>query len=403
MKELFGASSPKLLALILLLIILTPSSSGIVILGIAYTGSVFIPAQSEAVWELQDHEYIVDNIIPWDIAFINATHGWVLSQNQTSFVHGIILNTVDGGDSWQLQYSNASQRFARIVAIDTDTLWVTGSDGLFHSEDCGQTWSLTIIDGSSTAFYDVFFLNKTHGWTGDSENMYRTTDGGQTWLSVQSWISNDRARRIHFISGLEGWAIGFYGLYHTADGGDSWEKQFDYGGWAMSFVSNSEAWAVADSWLAHMTDGNTWVEQAIPRPSPFSSITPYFSDVLFLDADNGWIVGGINNNAHVVYTPNGGLDWYSQNIPHDTRLTAVDFINVTHGWAVGNGGYIYHTTKGNSIGTRLWMGLTDPIFISIAGVLAGLVVMFSGILIRRRKKKPTYCLPDMVPESPDVT
>ena len=398
MKKLFGMSTPKLLAWVALLFILTPTASGVV-LGTTLTGSSFIPAQSEAIWEVLDHDYVVGGVIPWDIAFVNETHGWVLSQNQTSFAHGIILNTVNGGDSWQLQYSNASQSFARITIIDTDTLWVTGTDGLFYTEDCGQTWNMIMVEGSSTAFYDIFFLNETYGWTGDSEDMYKTTDGGQTWQSVQSWISHDKAIEIYFITDLEGWAIGFYGLYHTVDGGDTWEEQFEYGGWTISFVSDSEAWAVADGWLAHMTDGETWVEQPIPRSSPFSLKTPYFTDILFLDADNGWFVG---TETEVAYTPNGGRDWYSQDFPHDTRVTAVDFINVTHGWAAGSGGYIYRTTQGNNLGTRLWTGMTDPIVLSIVGAFAAVVLIISGFFIRRRRRKAAHRLPDLVSESPSI-
>ncbi len=399
MKNTIGRSTTKFLTCVVLLFILTPTVSGVVFLDTTITDLSYIPAQNEPIWEILDHDYLVDDVIPWDIAFVNQTHGWVLSQNQTSFVHGIILNTENGGESWQLQYSNASQRFAEIAIIDTDTLWVTGSDGLFYTENCGQTWNMIVVEGSSTAFYGIYFLNETHGWTGDGDSFYKTNDGGLTWQSIPSWISDDRARKIHFITHLEGWVIGFYGIYHTEDGGETWEEQFEYGGWAMSFVSDTEAWAVADTWLAHMIDGETWVEQGIPRSSPFSVVTPYFSDILFLDSVHGWLVG---SEPEVIYTPNGGRDWYTQDFPHDNRVMAVDFINITHGWAVGHGGYIYRTTQGNSLGTRLWIGMTDPIFLSIVGVFAAVVVIVSGIFIHRRRRKTGYRLPDLVSESPHI-
>ncbi len=368
-----------------LLVILTQSTTGVVILANSIEGLPFIPTQNETNWEILEHEYLRPQVIPWDIAFVNATHGWVLSQNETSITNGIILHTENGGDYWYLQYYNASQRFNQIAIIDYETLWVSGVGGLFYTDNCGQNWTMKTIGSSNSFFYGVHFLNRTHGWTGSSDNMYKTIDGGLTWQPVLSWTTNDRARMIHFINGLNGWAIGFFGLYHSDDSGDTWEQQFEKGGWALSFVSDTEAWAVADDWLAQMIDGETWVEQPIPRPSfNLPQSIPYFSDILFLDANNGWIIG---DETEVAYTPNGGLDWYAQEFPGDNRLTAIDFINLTHGWAVGWGGYIYRTTLGNSLGTRLWTGMTDPMFLSIVAVVAVVITVTVGGIIKLRRRK----------------
>ena len=371
------------LTIVFILFIIIQSGSGGIILSSVLESSPYMPAQNGTIWEYLDHEYLRPYAIPWDVAFVNVTHGWVLSQNETSITNGIILHTEDGGTSWYLQYSNASQRFNQIAIIDDETLWIAGVGGLFHTENCGQNWTLKTIGSPSTFFYGVHFLNRTHGWTGSTDNMYRTVDGGLTWQSVVSWNTGDKARMIHFISGFDGWAIGFYGIYHTKDQGDSWEKVFDKGGWSLSFVSETEAWAVADTWLAHMTDGETWVEQPAPQPAltqPQSS--PYFSDIFFLDSDHGWIAG---DETKVAYTPNGGADWYAQELPNDNRVTAIDFINLTHGWAVGSGGSIYRTTQGNSLGSRLWTGTTDPLFLLVAGSFVTVIVVAGGVFWRKKR------------------
>ncbi len=399
-RRLFGRSTTCLVASVSLLFILTQSGSGVVIIASVTSGLSFISAQNEATWEVLSHNYINSDAFPRDVAFLNASHGWVLSQNESFTSHGIILHTKDGGDSWQLQQYGASQLYRRIFIVDNETLWVTGSGGLSYTEDGGQTWNTTII-GSHEFFYGVHFINRTHGWTASNDNMYRTAEGGQSWQIVESWtFDDDWARDIHFVTPLEGWVIGFFGIYHTENGGDSWEKVFDKGGWSLSFVSETEAWAVADNLLTHMTDGETWVEQSLPRTSLFPlQNAPYFSDILFLDSNHGWIVG---DETKVAYTPNGGLDWYSQEFPNDNRVTAIDFINITHGWAVGSGGSIYRTTQGNSLGTRLWTGMTAPIFLSIVGVFAAVVVIVSGLFIRRRRRESAYRSLDLVSESPSI-
>jgi hypothetical protein len=52
-----------------------------------------------------------------------------------------------------------------------------------------------------------------------------------------------------------------------------------------------------------------------------------------------------------MYTPDGGDSWFLQDDTH--IMNAVDFINETHGWAVGWGGVIQRTTKGNSLGSKM--------------------------------------------------
>ena len=385
MKRNLRGFSSYILVCIFLLFIMTPSISRGVFLWTGVDAFLFSPEQNETTWEILEHDYISEDIRQRDIEFVNATHGWVLSQKESGTRHGMILHTNDSGDSWYQQLYNASQRFEQIEVIDSETLWVTGVGGAYHTQNGGLFWNKTNIGDPDEFFFGIHFYNKTHGWI-TSANLYTTTDGGQTWISVESWtFDDDGGRLIYFINPLDGWIIGFLGIYHTTDGGETWEKEVDHGGWTISFVSESEAWAVADNWLAHMTDGETWMEQELPRTSLLPSSPPYFSDILFLDTNNGWIVG---DETEVAYTPNGGNDWFSQPFPHDNRVSAVDFINVTHGWAVGRDGYIYRTTKGNSLGISLWTGFFDSGIIWTVSVLVLVVITISGsLVIRKRREK----------------
>jgi photosystem II stability/assembly factor-like uncharacterized protein len=376
-------SFTKLLACVVL--ILTSTIWGVAVSGAASIGLSIIPAQSGTTWEILNHEFLSEDIRQRDVVFVNATHGWVLSQKEAGTRQGMILYTNDSGDSWYQQYYNASQRFEQIEVIDSETLWVTGIGGLFHTENDGITWSRTKIGDVNDFFYAIHFFNRTHGWTSSPASMYKTTDSGQSWEAVDSWtFDDDWGRMIHFVSPLDGWVIGFLGMYHTEDGGATWEKEIDRGGWAMSFVSSTEAWAVADDWLAHMTDGVTWVEKPLPRTSLLPTRPPYFSDILFLDENNGWIVG---DETEVAYTANGGKDWFSQSFPNDNRISAIDFINTTHGWAVGRDGYIYRTTRGNSLGTPLLAGLIDTLLPWIVGALAAIVIVISSVAVVRRRRQ----------------
>ncbi|MGY5865082.1 MAG: hypothetical protein RTV41_10805 [Candidatus Thorarchaeota archaeon] len=348
------------------------------------TGIVTGHAQNDTIWQIQDHEYTYPDAFPRDISFRNVTHGWATSQNSSGLRDGIILHTVDAGESWQLQLANESQLYRSIEIHDEDTLWVTSIGGLVFSQNGGLTWNMTHLGESDDPFYGIHFINQTHGWTGSNPYLYKTSDAGLSWQRVDSWTYSDWARKIHFVTESEGWAIGFFGIYHTSDNGDTWEKTFDYGGWSFSFIDDNEAWAVSDNMVAHMVDGESWSPVATPRASLVTMMGPYFSDIQFLDTNNGWLVG---RESEVAYTPNGGRDWYSQSFPRDTRVMAIDFINITHGWAIGWDGYIYRTTQGNSLGSRLWTGFSDYLFLTIVGGSATMVVVIIGAVVILRKRR----------------
>ncbi len=346
------------------------------------------PLQASTSWEILNHSFIQKESTLFDVAFLNATHGWVVGVNETTLSGGIILYTNDSGDSWQLQAYNRSQRFDAIHIIDHQTLWVTCKGGFVYSVDGGQSWNyISIIDGRAGLGF-VKFINATHGWTSTMGDVYKTEDGGLTWQNVTSWQFDDVLRGMHFISPTRIWAIGFFAIYYTDDGGNTWAAKYPRGGWAISFVSDTEGWAVADDLLLRMTDGETWVEQAMPRKSLSPLLdAPYYTDVLFLDSNHGWIVG---LEIPVAFTPNVGASWYGQQVPDemDRRVMAVDFVNLTHGWAVGTGGYILRTVNGDDLGVLLPLDV-GPLSLLYANWLPILFVVcvFIAFFYDRRRKR----------------
>ena len=83
-----------------------------------------------------------------------------------------------------------------------------------------------------------------------------------------------------------------------------------------------------------------WFEQ-------YPEVIDYFSDVYFINENNGWIVGGISNfnepSSTILHTTDGGNNWYQQIAPTEKSLNSVCFVNDSIGWAVGYKGVIIHT------------------------------------------------------------
>ncbi|MHA1480882.1 MAG: YCF48-related protein [Candidatus Thorarchaeota archaeon] len=350
---------------------------------------VYLPMQtSETDWELLESNY--PDAVFKDVSFLNSTHGWIAGRATSEYgSNAIVLYTENGGDLWQLQFNRDEQRVTNLDVLDEQTIWINGRGSLFHSFDGGTTWNESVVVGGSAAMSVVKFINMTHGWTSNNRVLYQSTDGGQTWNQVSGYTLNDTFRMIQYRAPHNIWAIGFTGIYHSIDDGTTWEQVSYGGGWSLSFVSDNEGWAIDDNRLAHTTNGLTWEELIVPMRAPaFRLQSPYCTDIQFIDEDNGWIVG---TEIPVMYTPDGGANWYQQSVPDSVndRIMAVDFINQTHGWAVGWDGVIMKTTTGNSLGNRLWYGMTDPLFLSIVAVVAIVVITSSvGIFrIRRRHRR----------------
>jgi photosystem II stability/assembly factor-like uncharacterized protein len=345
---------------------------------------------SETTWKLLESDFPDGRF--WDVSFTNSTHGWIVGSENSSFSSDlIVLHTDDSGDSWQLLYSNHFGFGASVDVLVEQTVWVTGSDGnLFHTLDGGNTWNESFVIGAIGGMSTVNFLNKTHGWTGNNESLYRTSDGGQSWEAVPGWNFEDHPRMMQVLTPQDIWASGFSGIYHSTDGGETWVKTSSKGGWAVSFVSETEGWVIGDSRLAHTIDGSSWNELVVPMRAPFFRLrAPFTTDIQFLDENHGWIVG---TEIAVMYTPDGGANWYEQSVPadvssQDPRITALDFINHTHGWAVGSDGFILRTSRGNSLGNRLWYGMTDPLFLAILGTGIFSLILVVFLLKRRHRRK----------------
>jgi photosystem II stability/assembly factor-like uncharacterized protein len=371
-------------------------------------GTNYEPLQeSQTTWDLLESDF--PDAVFMDVSFLNSTHGWVAGRATSELSsNAIVLHTKNGGDSWQTQYNRDEQRVTKLDVLDEQTMWINGRGSLFYTLDGGTTWNESVVVGGNAAMGAVKFINMTHGWTSNQGILYQTTDSGQSWEEVAGFTHDDAFIMIQCLSSVDIWSIGFFGIYHSLDGGMTWDDVSNRGGWALSFVSESEGWAIGDDRLAHTIDGSTWVELPIPGRAPFTDlrfIPPYLTDLEFLDEDNGWIVGTeIKVMYTPMYTPDGGANWYQQSVPAEVnnRIYAVDFINQTHGWAVGADGILMRTTTGDSLGNRLWNGMTDALFLSILSIIAVVVAVPVGVFIIRRYRRGKGTSSETKPPQPKI-
>jgi photosystem II stability/assembly factor-like uncharacterized protein len=240
----------------------------------------------------------------------------------------------------------------------------------------------------------IDFISPTLGWAVGAPHWVQanktytgtvvvTSDGGETWVAQET--GTDRTLyAVDFVDQNNGWAVGAEGtILHTGDGGAHWAAQpvatsdefrsvsfVDAGrGWVTSVrVTHYDSFGDADDWQSaiwHTADGGTtWVQQDVP-----SSVS-ILHDIDLIDAQQGWAVGARNigedayghpqHRAAVYHTADGGSTWVEQYAPDlEVTLTAVDWTDAAHGWAVGfptrssvSGGFVFATADGGETWAR---------------------------------------------------
>ena len=122
---------------------------------------------------LQPSESFVDEQL-WGIHFADGLNGWAVGRGF------VILNTVDGGDSWSVQRSPTWYGSLRDVHFQNVTTgWAVGSHGrIFKTTSGGADWGIQ-GSGTSEVLLSVFFTDTNTGWAvGDAGTILSTIDGG---------------------------------------------------------------------------------------------------------------------------------------------------------------------------------------------------------------------------------
>lgn len=128
---------------------------------------------------------------------------------------------------------------------------------------------------------------------------------------------------------------------------------------AMALIMLGVALAWPGSALAFVSSGSgSWHSQDASSAGDNSTLT----SVDFVDVTHGWAVGGNGAGAVILVTADGGTTWRAQDASRagsGAWLCSVNFVNRSDGWAVGSnfsGGVILVTKDGGAT----WRAQTDP-------------------------------------------
>uniref|UniRef100_UPI003BA6B7C7 WD40/YVTN/BNR-like repeat-containing protein n=1 Tax=Emticicia sp. TaxID=1930953 RepID=UPI003BA6B7C7 len=146
-----------------------------------------------------------------------------------------------------------------------------------------------------------------------------------------------------------GIAVGKYGsMVITRDGGKTWEQRSftDFYFSDIQFVDENNGFLLGNKnsrpyILKTIDKGVTW--QVIDVNFPYQG----FEDLYFIDGQTGWIAG---SGKSILKTTDGGFNWFVQAMDFGSGINfnSIFFANTQNGWAVGNNGYVYLTSDGGN-------------------------------------------------------
>ncbi len=293
------------------------------------------------------------------IYFTDLNNGWIAGDN------GIILQTVDSGETWKKQKSNTKADLKGIYFADSMRGWAIGKEWekekclglILLTRDGGITWKKKECKNSEH-FEEVDMVDLSNAWaSGETGSIFHITSDGM-WRKYDTGTTGTSSL-LSFISPLEGWfslqvksGKNKYSarILHTKDGGKSWDGRniddiavitgIDFidsnNGWITGFETEKAGrltWAVF-----HTTDGGiTWKKQ-------YSEGFICLYNIQFTDKYCGHIMG-IGKDAlfglgiSYLSTTDGGMTWKKEN---SLYLTGSDFyfVDPFNGWSAGKRGSI---------------------------------------------------------------
>jgi photosystem II stability/assembly factor-like uncharacterized protein len=111
----------------------------------------------------------------------------------------------------------------------------------------------------------------------------------------------------------------------------------DFGGWYLMQALNRTAWRIMlpgsniiQGGVVHAPSRTTCEVQLPPSPSP---LPPVLTAVDFVNVNHGWVAGYSLNAAYILRTDDGGRHWTHLQIPASASM--LDFVDANHGWALG--------------------------------------------------------------------
>lgn len=152
------------------------------------------------------------------VRFFDANIGWAVGHA------GVILHSVDGGETWVRQ---ADGQLLAKIALDAaqERARVAPNDPTVVRQL--KAAQLLVSDGPDKPLLDLYFSDAKHGFVVGAYGLFfETSDGGTTWASTMGRLDNPKGLHLYAIraQGAAVYVVGEQGLMlRSGDGGNSFQ------------------------------------------------------------------------------------------------------------------------------------------------------------------------------------
>jgi len=288
------------------------------------------------------------------ISFPDSLHGWMVG-NKPGDNSAYIIQTDDGGETWNEQVSSVSDLLQDVHFMNNDTGFVLGPIAIQKTVNGGTEWAEIELDSLSRtpAFVSFDFVDSTAYVVGDKGILLKSTNEGDTWTELSPLTSLAFYHAVDFTNPDTGIVVGGYSLaqyaLRTVDGGETWdsldikmsETTTDGAFLDVSFIDDSIVYVVGRSGkVARSGDyGTTW--QEMTRITVLSGNSLENTAVYFQDEDTGWVASVLMSSqaALINRTNDGGNTWAEELFFTQSPIVGIRdilFSDNGTGWACGN-------------------------------------------------------------------
>jgi photosystem II stability/assembly factor-like uncharacterized protein len=240
----------------------------------------------------------------YSVFFTDSLKGWVVGSG------GTILHTTDQGETWSTQNSGTDKPLYSVFFKDDSSGTVVGGGIILNTTNGGLTWEIQFTPSSKFSssgslfasspqtdyLLNVVFVNSLNGYAvGGSGKLLRTTDGGKTWTSQTTGTTND-LWAIAFADAQNGFAVGTFGtILRTTDGGTSWNiinSGTDNHLYAVRFSDASTGIVVgAKGTVLRTTNGGlTWTQEIVGTANWLRGVALHSKNTNIIVGSNGLIL-----------------------------------------------------------------------------------------------------------------
>jgi photosystem II stability/assembly factor-like uncharacterized protein len=233
------------------------------------------------------------------VQFVNTNHGWAVGTKKIGEMYsGVVYRTINGGLNWiEIDVPGAGW-LTSCSFVDENTGWAADVGGrIFKTINGGTSWQM-IATGSNNILVDVHFANHNNGWAvGNGGQILKSNDGGLNW-DIQNFGTDNSFSSLFFASPYVGYVMGgkfdnMSTIFKTTDGGISWNKlNTDLIGKILAgyFFDEQVGYCVTDLSGIFKTTlrGVYWDYMNVNPPSIYGWSTE--GDIYFSDEEHGWCV-----------------------------------------------------------------------------------------------------------------